>query len=103
MLRAAIRDRDSVARLGGDEFAVLLDNCPPQPAERIAQDLLQAIQAFSFASDDKMFKIGASIGLVAFHDGSARFARADACGRRRLLRREEEGPQSHPRLPADGR
>ncbi len=70
VLRAAIRNRDSVARLGGDEFAVLLENCPPQPAERIAQDLLQTIQEFSFAWEEKVFKIGVSIGLVAFHDGS---------------------------------
>jgi len=69
VLRTAIRRRDSVARLGGDEFAVLLDNCPPLPAERIAQDLLQTIQALSFAWEDKIFKIGASIGLVSFHDG----------------------------------
>ena len=38
---------------------------------------------------DKMFKIGVSIGLVSFHDGSVGSARADACGRRCLLRREE--------------
>ena len=71
LLRAAIRNRDSVARLGGDEFAVLLENCPPEPAERIARDLLQTIQAFSFAWEEKVFKIGVSIGLVGFHDGSA--------------------------------
>jgi diguanylate cyclase (GGDEF)-like protein len=70
VLRAAIRNRDSVARLGGDEFAVLLENCAQQPGERIAQDLLQTIQAYSFAWEDKMFKVGASIGLVAFKDGS---------------------------------
>jgi diguanylate cyclase (GGDEF)-like protein len=70
VLRAAIRSRDSVARLGGDEFAVLLEDCPPQPAERIAQDLLQTIQQFSFAWEDKVFKIGVSIGQVGFHDGS---------------------------------
>ncbi len=70
VLRTVVRNRDSVARLGGDEFAMLLDDCPPQPAERIAQDLLRAAQAFSFAWDDKIFKIGVSIGLVAFHDAS---------------------------------
>jgi diguanylate cyclase (GGDEF)-like protein len=84
LLRTAIRNRDSVARLGGDEFAVLLENCQPERAERIAQDLLQTIQAFSFTSDDKIFKIGASVGLVAFHDGdlgSLELMRAadDAC------------------------
>ena len=70
LLRAAIRNRDSVARLGGDEFAILLENCPPEPAERIARDLLQTIQAFSFAWEEKVFKIGVSIGLVGFHDGN---------------------------------
>ena len=70
VLRTVIRNRDSVARLGGDEFAMLLDDCAPQPAERIAHDLLQAIQAFSFVWGERMFKIGVSIGLVTFNDDS---------------------------------
>jgi diguanylate cyclase (GGDEF)-like protein len=70
VLRAVVRNRDSVARLGGDEFAMLLDDCPPQSAERIAQDLLEAIQGFSFASGENIFKIGSSIGLVTFCDSS---------------------------------
>jgi diguanylate cyclase (GGDEF)-like protein len=70
VLRTVIRNRDSVARVGGDEFAILLDDCPPQPAERIAQDLLEAISGFSFLWGDKVFKIGVSIGLVTFRDGS---------------------------------
>ena len=70
VLRAVVRNRDSVARLGGDEFAMLLDDCPPQSAERIAQDLLEAIQGFSFASGENIFKIGGSIGLVTFCDSS---------------------------------
>ncbi len=71
ILRASIRDRDSVARLGGDEFAVLLEHCSTQPAERIAQALLQTIAGFSFTWDARVFKIGASIGLVSFQDASA--------------------------------
>ena len=70
VLRAVVRNRDSVARLGGDEFAMLLDDCPPQSAERVAQDLLEAIQGFSFASGENIFKIGSSIGLVSFCDSS---------------------------------
>jgi len=69
VLRTVIRNRDSVARLGGDEFAILLDDCPPQPAERIAQDLLVAIGGFSFVWSEKVFKIGVSIGLATFRDG----------------------------------
>jgi diguanylate cyclase (GGDEF)-like protein len=71
LLRAAIRNRDSVARLGGDEFAILLENCPPEPAERIAQELLRSIQAYTFSSDEKLFKIGASVGMVFFRDSEA--------------------------------
>jgi diguanylate cyclase (GGDEF)-like protein len=70
VLRAVVRNRDSVARLGGDEFAMLLDDCPPQPAERIAQNLLQAIQGFSFVSGENIFRIGVSVGLVTFCDHS---------------------------------
>jgi diguanylate cyclase (GGDEF)-like protein len=84
VLRAVVRSRDSVARLGGDEFAMLLDDCPPSSAERIAQDLLEAIQGFSFASGDNVFKIGGSVGLVTFDDdglGLLELMRAadDAC------------------------
>jgi diguanylate cyclase (GGDEF)-like protein len=84
ILRAVVRNRDSVARLGGDEFAMLLDDCPPQSAERIAQDVLDAIQGFSFASGDNIFKIGGSIGLITFCDDSLELlglmrAADDAC------------------------
>lgn len=68
VLRAGIRQRDSLARLGGDEFALLLENCPPEPALRIAQTILESVQAFSFAWQDKVFRIGVSIGLVSFSD-----------------------------------
>jgi len=84
VLRAVVRNRDSVARLGGDEFAMLLDDCPPQSAQRIAQDLLNAIQGFSFASGENIFKIGGSIGLITFCDDSLELlelmrAADDAC------------------------
>jgi diguanylate cyclase (GGDEF)-like protein len=69
LLRAAIRSRDSVARLGGDEFAVLLEDCPPDAAERVAHEVLQSLQAFTFNFAEKVFRIGASIGLVNFASG----------------------------------
>ena len=84
VLRSEIRQRDSVARLGGDEFAVLLENCSREPAERIARNLLSAIQGLVFLWDDKVFKIGASVGMVNFNDGKSNLiqvmrAADDAC------------------------
>ena len=60
VLRVVIRSRDSVARLGGDEFAMLLEDCPPQPAERIAQqakDLLYFSIADMFLFSKQVIKI----------------------------------------------
>ncbi len=68
VLRGVIRQRDSVARLGGDEFAILLENCARAPGERIARNVLSAIQGMIFVWDEKIFKIGASVGMVNFRD-----------------------------------
>jgi hypothetical protein len=67
---------------------------PPQSAERIAQDGCKP-SGRSASPDDKMFRIGAGIGLVAFHDGSVDLP-AHARRRRCPLHREEEWSQSHP-------
>ena len=69
VLERPLRKRDTLARLGGDEFGVLLECCPEEHALRIAQQLVQAIQEFPFAWEDKRFTVGASIGLVAIPAG----------------------------------
>ncbi len=103
MLRAAIRDRDSVARLGGDEFAVLLENCPPaaRRAHRAGVAANDPGVQLHVGRQDVQDRRQHRPGRVPRRQ--RRSARADACCRRCLLRREEERPQSHPRLPADGR
>jgi len=62
--RARIRVSDSLARLGGDEFGLLLYNCNISKAKRIAQDFCDSIEAFQFNYDNKVFKVGVSIGVV---------------------------------------
>ena len=64
LLKRLIRDRDTLARLGGDEFGVLLENCSLAHAQEIASRMLQLIKEFRFVWQDKIFTIGASIGLV---------------------------------------
>ncbi len=63
-LKTRIRSADTLARLGGDEFAILLMGCDLDKAQSIVNDLLSAVQEYRFRYDDKVFKVGASIGLT---------------------------------------
>jgi EAL domain-containing protein (putative c-di-GMP-specific phosphodiesterase class I) len=64
LMQARMREADTLARLGGDEFGVLLENCPLDKSRQIAEAMLEAVRGFRFAWDDKIFLVGASIGLV---------------------------------------
>ncbi len=63
-LQSRIRTRDTLARLGGDEFGVLLEHCPLEEAERVAQGVREVVQNFRFAWEDKSFAIAVTIGLL---------------------------------------
>jgi diguanylate cyclase (GGDEF)-like protein/PAS domain S-box-containing protein len=63
-LRETLRDSDTVARLGGDEFGMILIGCPLDKARQIADDLCRKIADFRFVWKDRVFQIGASIGIV---------------------------------------
>jgi diguanylate cyclase (GGDEF)-like protein/PAS domain S-box-containing protein len=69
VLLKRLREGDTLARLGGDEFGVLLENCPPDPALRIADQLRQTVADFHFAWETRSFGIGVSIGVVNVKDG----------------------------------
>ncbi len=64
LLRAKVRDSDTLARLGGDEFGLLLEGCPLEKAQEIAESLRQLIEEFRFSWQDNRFAVGVSIGLV---------------------------------------
>ena len=66
MLKSRLRERDTLARLGGDEFAVLLGECSVDQALRVANELREVIQDYRFCWTNKLFKVGASIGVVPF-------------------------------------
>ncbi|MBY0408714.1 MAG: PAS domain S-box protein, partial [Burkholderiaceae bacterium] len=65
LILQSVRAHDTVARLGGDEFAVILDHCPIDQAQPVAQKICDRIDDFRFAHDQKRFRTGASIGLVS--------------------------------------
>ena len=69
VLLKRLREGDTLARLGGDEFGVLLENCPPDHALRIADQLRQTVTDFHFTWETRSFSVGVSIGLVNVKDG----------------------------------
>ena len=64
LLKSKVRWRDTLARLGGDEFAVLLESCSLDEAMRTAEVLREAVRNFRFTWEDRVFRLGASIGVV---------------------------------------
>ncbi len=71
VLRARVRTTDVLARMGGDEFCVLLHACPVEQALRIANAVRMDIANFRFVWRDRVFHVGASIGLVVLSDPAA--------------------------------
>ncbi|REL29452.1 EAL domain-containing protein [Thalassotalea euphylliae] len=67
LIQTNIRSRDTLARLGGDEFSLLLERCSLTKAEAIAKQILEYVQGYSFFWEDKIFKVGISIGLVSIN------------------------------------
>ena len=64
VIRRACRRQDFAARIGGDEFAVLLADCPPPAAERIAQRIVQGIARLTFTFEERVYRLGASVGVT---------------------------------------
>jgi diguanylate cyclase (GGDEF)-like protein/PAS domain S-box-containing protein len=70
LMQPLIRDGDTLARLGGDEFGVMLEGCSVPQAQQIALKLLQSLEEFRFVWQEKIFRIGVSIGMVGIHAGN---------------------------------
>ncbi|HSV54933.1 MAG TPA: diguanylate cyclase, partial [Burkholderiaceae bacterium] len=69
LLEERVRQSDTVARLGGDEFAILLPGCSLRRAEGIAEQVRLAVEAWQLKRKGKVFRIGASIGIVELTPG----------------------------------
>ena len=73
-LQTRVREADTLARLGGDEFGILLEHCPMDEAHAIADAIRQLVKKFRFAWQEKVFEIGASMGLVPITANSGTLA-----------------------------
>lgn len=65
VIRRNCRRQDFAARIGGDEFAVLLSDCSPEGAMRVAEKISRAVADIRFAWDGTTYTIGASIGVTS--------------------------------------
>ncbi len=77
-----VRASDLVVRMGGDEFALLLERCTPEVAMRIAENVRAAVAALALPWEDRMLRVGASVGVAALvaetRDAASWLADADA-------------------------
>ena len=64
ILQQAVRGADVVVRLGGDEFALLLVGCDQAHALEVGRKVCARMEEYRFIHDDRVFRVGASIGLV---------------------------------------
>lgn len=64
LLKSKVRWRDTLSRLGGDEFGILLESCSLDDAMRTAETLREAVRNFRFTWEERVFRLGASVGVV---------------------------------------
>ncbi len=107
LLQSKIRTHDTLARLGGDEFGVLLEGCPREKGQGIAQSMVTTLRSHRFEWEGKSFGIGVSIGLVPVNGDTldtvelmsqadvACYAAKDA-GRNRVQVYESDGSELSP-------
>lgn len=77
-----IRHNDAFCRMGGDEFAILLEDCRPDMAARIARNVLDHVRDLVVTVEGHLFRVTCSIGVCAFTPEEAHYdaliRRADA-------------------------
>lgn len=64
ILSQTLSERDLLSRVGGDEFCMILQGVDAQSAIPKLERLLKNVAAFRFSWEEKVFHIGASIGVV---------------------------------------
>lgn len=70
-IAAHVRAGDLVARMGGDEFGLLLEDCPPDAAMAIAEEVRSAIAEVVVPSTHGPLSVGASVGVAALQTNIA--------------------------------
>ncbi|MDP3538085.1 MAG: diguanylate cyclase [Azonexus sp.] len=91
LFEGRLREEDTLARLGGDEFGIILANCSAARARQVAEDICGLAAAYRFIWQDKVFAIGASIGLTALNRRVRNITEVLAAGDAACYRAKESG------------
>ncbi len=91
LFQGRLREEDTLARFGGDEFGVILSNCSGSRARQVADDLCGLAGAYRFIWQDKVFAIGASIGLTPLNRRARNINELLAAGDAACHRAKESG------------
>ncbi|HJV93833.1 MAG TPA: diguanylate cyclase [Azonexus sp.] len=91
LFQGRLREDDTLARLGGDEFGVILANCSGARARQVAEDICGLAAAYRFIWQDKVFAIGASIGLTPINRRVRNITEILAAGDTACYRAKESG------------
>ncbi len=63
LLAGRLRGADLLARIGGDEFAIILRNVDADEAYHCAEDLRTLLAGRRFTYDERVYTVGASLGV----------------------------------------
>ncbi len=74
LFQEELRSGQTLARLGGDEFAILMEKANAEAAERVANALIERLGQYRFVHDDRVFRVGVSIGMTLIDADSADLA-----------------------------
>jgi diguanylate cyclase (GGDEF)-like protein len=64
IFRQFVNGQDLLARIGGDEFCIIFRNQNLEEVTQCLDKLLLAVSNYRFVYDDKLFFVGASIGVI---------------------------------------
>ena len=74
-LKQSLPENGMIARLGGDEFGILLYDTDEEGALQNAHAIRTVVEQFRFFWDERLFRVGVSIGVALIDDGNQDFAR----------------------------
>ena len=91
LFQTRLREEDILGRLGGDEFGIILHHCKLANAVQIAEDICLLAGNYRFIWQDKVFTIGASIGVTLVDRNIRRIKDILAAGDLACYRAKEAG------------